>query len=112
MEPAILYLVYSKNLRAFKIGITNLNNRRYAQHRANGWRVVKYWYLDSRNLARCVEQRALKLFRSRFPDSHLNKEDMPQDGYTEAFSSDKISSRRVIRIINTIIKEYNKLDIK
>jgi hypothetical protein len=30
---------------------------------------------------------------------------MPQDGYTEAFSSDKISSKKVIRIINGVIKD-------
>jgi hypothetical protein len=30
---------------------------------------------------------------------------MPQDGYTEAFSSEKISSKKVIKTINTIIKD-------
>ena len=111
MERAILYLIYSPILRAFKIGITNLSNKRYAQHRAKGWIIIKYWYFDSRDMARCVEQRALKLFRARLPERYLNKEDMPQDGYTEAFSIDKISSKRVIKIINTIIKDYEKLNI-
>jgi len=111
MEPAILYLVYSPVLRAFKIGITNLSNRRYAQHKVKGWVLIKYWYFDNRKMARCVEQRALKLFRARLPERFLNKNDMPQDGYTEAFSVEKISSKRVIKIINTIIKEYEKLNI-
>lgn len=111
MEPAILYLIYNPALKSFKIGITNLSNKRYAQHRGNGWTIVKYWYFDNRKLARCVEQRALKLFNDRFPDRYLNKDDMPQDGYTEAFDAEKISSKRVIKIVNTIIKEYKKLDI-
>jgi len=110
MERTILYLVYSPFLQAFKIGITNLSNKRYAQHRARGWIVIKYWYFQDRKLASCVEKRALKLFRARFPGTYLKKEDMPQDGYTEAFDAKKISSKRVIKIINTIIKEYEKLD--
>jgi hypothetical protein len=32
---------------------------------------------------------------------------MPQDGYTEAFSSEKISSKRVIKIINATVKDTN-----
>jgi hypothetical protein len=111
MERTILYLVYNPFLRAFKIGITNLSNKRYSQHRIRGWIVMKYWYFQDRKLASCVEKRALELFRARFPGTYLKKEDMPQDGYTEAFDAKKISSKRVIKIINTIIKEYEKLDI-
>jgi hypothetical protein len=108
MDQAIIYLIYSPFYRSFKIGLTNLSNKRYAQHRSKGWIIVKYWYFNDRNIARCVEQRALKLFRSRFPDKYLKKEDMPQDGYTEAFDASKISSKRVIKIIDTIVKNYEK----
>lgn len=108
MDQAIIYLIYSPFYRSFKIGLTNLSNKRYAQHKSKGWIIVKYWYFNDRNIARCVEQRALKLFRSRFPDKYLKKEDMPQDGYTEAFDATKISSKRVIKIIDTIIKNYEK----
>jgi hypothetical protein len=48
MERAILYLIYSPALRAFKIGISNLSNRRYSQHRVKGWTIVKYWYFQDR----------------------------------------------------------------
>ena len=108
MDQAIIYLIYSPFYRSFKIGLTNLSNKRYAQHKSKGWIIVKYWYFNDRNIARCVEQRALKLFRSRFPDKYLKKEDMPQDGYTEAFDATKISSKRVIKIIDTIVKNYEK----
>lgn len=108
MDQAIIYLIYSPFYRSFKIGLTNLSNKRYAQHKSKGWIIVKYWYFNDRDIARCVEQRALKLFRSRFPDKYLKKEDMPQDGYTEAFDATKISSKRVIKIIDTIIKNYEK----
>jgi hypothetical protein len=105
MERAILYLIYSPALKAFKVGISNLSNRRYSQHRVKGWMIIDYWYFENREVARSVEQEVLKVFRNRFPGRYLAKEDMPQDGYTEAFSSEKISSKKVIRIINSAIKE-------
>lgn len=108
MERTILYLIYSPFLRAFKIGITNLSNKRYSQHRTKGWILINYWYFQDRKIAKCVEKKTLELFRSRFPGTYLNKEDMPQDGYTEAFDARKISSKRVIKIIDIITKEYTK----
>ena len=66
--------------------------------------IIRYWYFENRDSARLVEQEVLKVFRNRFPERYLNKEDMPQDGYTEAFNSEKISSKKVIKIINNTIK--------
>lgn len=107
MERALLYLIYSPSLKAFKVGISNLSNRRYSQHRVKGWIIVRYWYFENRDSARLIEQEVLKVFRNRFPETHLSKEDMPQHGYTEAFSSKSISSRKVINIINKTIKNKN-----
>lgn len=106
MERAILYLIYSPALRAFKIGISNLSNRRYAQHRVKGWTIVKYWYFKDRAVAKSVEFEVLKTLRNKFPTVHLNKEDMPQHGYTEAFSTRLISSTKVIALINKEIKNH------
>ena len=110
MERTLLYLIYSPALRAFKIGISNLSNRRYAQHRVKGWMIIEYWYFHDRNTARRVEQEVLRVLRNQFPGQYLNKEDMPQDGYTEAFDTRKISSKKVIKIINNVIKETSQLD--
>lgn len=107
MERAILYLIYSPALRAFKIGISNLSNRRYSQHRVKGWTIVKYWYFKDRNVAKQVESGVLKTLRNKFPAVHLNKKDMPQHGYTEAFSTRVISSKKVIALINKEIKSHN-----
>jgi predicted GIY-YIG superfamily endonuclease len=106
MERTLLYLIYSPTLKAFKIGIANLSNRRYSQHRVKGWMLIKYWYFQDRGLAKQIESEVLKVLRNKFPKSHLTKEDMPQHGYTEAFSSQKISSRKVINIINKTIKTF------
>ena len=105
MERTLLYLIYSPSLKAFKIGISNLSNRRYSQHRVKGWMLIKYWYLQDRGLARQIESEVLKVLRNKFPKAHLVKEDMPQHGYTEAFSSQVISSRKVINIINKTINK-------
>ena len=107
MERALLYLIYSPTLKSFKIGISNLSNRRYSQHRVKGWMLIKYWYFHDRDLARSVEFEVLKVLRNKFPKSHLAKEDMPQHGYTEAFSSEAISSKNVIKIINKFVKNIN-----
>jgi hypothetical protein len=107
MERAILYLIYSPALRAFKIGISNLSNRRYSQHRVKGWTIVKYWYFTDRKIAKKVESETLKVLRNKFPTVHLNKEDMPQHGYTEAFSTRLISSTKVIALINKKIKNHS-----
>ena len=104
MERTLLYLIYSPALKAFKVGISNLSNRRYAQHRVKGWNIVKYWYFESRQEALRVESGILSTLRNKFPKAHLKKDDMPQHGYTEAFSSEKISSRKVIKLIE---KEIN-----
>ena len=104
MERTLLYLIYSPALEAFKIGISNLSNRRYSQHRVKGWMLVKYWYLQDRDLARNIESEILKVLRNKFPKTYLIKEDMPQHGYTEAFSSQAISSKKVINIVEKIIK--------
>ena len=104
MERTLLYLIYSPTLQAFKVGISNLSNRRYAQHRVKGWSIVKYWYLESRKEALRVESGILSTLRNKFPTVHLKKEDMPQHGYTEAFSSKKISSKKVIKLIEQEIK--------
>jgi len=105
MERTLLYLIYSPALRAFKIGISNLSNRRYSQHRVKGWMIIKYWYFQDRGLAKQIESEVLKILRNKFPTVHLKKEEMPQHGYTEAFSTQLISSKKVIALIN---REINK----
>ncbi len=107
MERTLLYLIYSPALRAFKIGISNLSNRRYSQHRVKGWMIIKYWYFQDRGLARQVESDVLKILRNKFPTVHLKKEEMPQNGYTEAFNTQLISSKNVIDLINREIKKNN-----
>lgn len=99
MERTILYLIYSPVLRAFKIGIANISNERYATHRRRGWILMNYWILPNRKIAKDIEKSILKILRDKMPEVYLKKEDLPQNGYTECFDSKIISSRTVKRII-------------
>jgi hypothetical protein len=74
-----------------------------SQHRVKGWMIIKYWYFQDRALARQVESEVLKILRNKLSTVHLKKEEMPQHGYTETFSTKTISSKEVISIINNII---------
>ena len=98
---SILYLIYNKDLKSFKIGIGDILGNRYKTHRRQGWVLVKYWYFGDRKQALAVEKAVLQELRKITKTEHfLNKEHMPQHGYTETFSIKKISRRKVINLIN------------
>ena len=69
--------------------------------------LLDYWYFENRDNARLVEQEVLQVVRNRGPGRDFSNEDMPQDGYTEAFSSDQISSKKVVKIINATVKQHS-----
>jgi hypothetical protein len=103
--PALLYLIYHEKLRAFKVGINNIGNSRYIAHKTNGWKIVDYWYFDSIMIARKVEKIVLSRMKDKTKGKgFVDKEYMPQGGYTETFDADKITSRGVKIIINKVIR--------
>lgn len=100
----LLYILYNPLNKAVKIGISDISGKRFASHRTKGWVLIKYWSFSERDKARSIESTILKILR----DKHgyfLNKEDMPQGGYTETFDSSKITRRGLIRMINKAIKD-------
>ena len=103
--PALLYLIYHEKLRAFKVGINNIGNSRYLAHKTNGWKIVDYWYFDSIAMARKVERIVLSRMKDKTKsEGFVDKQYMPQGGYTETFDADKITSRGVKIIINKVIR--------
>ena len=103
--PALLYLIYHEKLRAFKVGINNIGNSRYLAHKTNGWKIVDYWYFDSITIARKVERIVLSRMKDKTKsEGFVDKQYMPQCGYTETFDADKITSRGVKIIINKVIR--------
>lgn len=104
MEQAILYLLYSPEHRAIKIGISDISGKRFASHRQHGWILIKYWHFFERYRAKEVESIVLRTLRDRY-GHYLTKEQMPHGGYTETFDASKVTRRMLIRMVNKAIKE-------
>jgi hypothetical protein len=90
--------------KAVKIGISDVSGRRFASHRTKGWILIKYWWFSERDQARAVESLVLDTLRTKY-GYFLDKEDMPQGGYTETFDSSKITRRGLIRKVNNAINK-------
>ena len=103
MEQAVLYLLYSPTHRAIKIGISDISGKRFASHRQKGWVLIKYWWFSERDQARAVESLVVQTLTSKY-GYFLDKEDMPQGGYTETFDASKITRKGLIRMVNRAIK--------
>jgi len=103
MNEAILYILYSPKHHAIKIGISDISGRRFASHKTKGWLLVAYWHFFERDKARTVESIVIQTLRKKHKP-YLNKEDMPQGGYTETFDASKITRKGLIRMVNKAIK--------
>ena len=103
MDEAVLYILYNPIHNAVKVGISDISGRRFAKHRTKGWILIKYWHFFERDRARAVETIVLKTLRERY-GHFLDKEDMPQSGYTETFDASKITRKALIRMVNKTIK--------
>lgn len=107
-QPTILYLIRNKALRASKIGITNVHNTdpcysRLRQHEKHGWVTVKRWVFDRGDTALEVEQAVLRHWRKDLKAPRvLSREDMPQGGWTETASTQKVGLQRTIDYIEKL----------
>lgn len=106
MNEAILYILYSPIHKAVKIGISDITGNRFKSHRSKGWVLVAYWHFFERDKAKAVEYIVLNILRDKY-GHYLNKEDMPQNGYTETFDANKVTRRGLIRMVNKAIKQYS-----
>jgi hypothetical protein len=106
MESAVLYILYNPIHKAVKIGISDVSGRRFAAHRTKGWILIKYWWFSERDRARAIESIVVNTLTKRY-GHFLDKEDMPQNGYTETFDASKITRRALIRMVNRAIKDLS-----
>jgi len=103
MNPAILYILYHKEYNAIKIGISDITGKRFRQHRTKGWELVIGWYFQNRGEARRIESIVLQTLRDKY-GHFLNKGNMPYGGYTETFSANRISKKKIVGLVNKAIK--------
>jgi predicted GIY-YIG superfamily endonuclease len=109
MNEAILYIIYNPIHKAVKIGISDISGKRFAAHKGKGWVLVAYWHFFERDKAKEVESTVIQTLKKKHKP-FLNKEDMPQGGYTETFSSNKVKKKTLIRLVNKTIKLRNICD--
>jgi hypothetical protein len=102
----LFYILYSPVHRAIKIGISDVSGRRFASHRTKGWILIQYWWFSERDKARSVESIVVQMLTKKH-GHFLEKEDMPQGGYTETFDASKISRKGLVRMVNKAIKELS-----
>ena len=101
-EPAILYVVYSREHRALKPGIAKAHerNRRLKMHGWAGWEVVHTQNFLSGSQAYKVEQRVLSHLRyDRGFASAVTRDLMKYGGWTETVSCDDITADDLVALI-------------
>ena len=87
-EPAIVYLVEHEEFMAFKIGISGVGKNRLAQHARQGWITRAQIDFATGRDALWVEQETKRWVRNHLGlPEYLGREEMPQGGATETFSS-------------------------
>jgi hypothetical protein len=106
--PAYLYFIQSHLHNSFKVGIGNDNKRkrtdRLNKHILENWEVLGVWRFDIGLQAQDIEASVFNVLRKKYKfPIHLSKEEMPQGGWTETFSSELISASKVTALIEESI---------
>jgi hypothetical protein len=89
IAPAVVYLLAHEEWHAAKVGITGaeVQEKRLAAHRRNGWTVVGLWDVDYGGHAETVEDQVLDWWRNELAAPQAIIDDrMPQHGKTETAS--------------------------
>jgi hypothetical protein len=109
-KPGWVYLIESKEMAAFKVGISNSEFRRLAQYDAH-WAVLKVWHHESGRVVADVETAVLKWIRKELNlPPYLSKADMGMaGGASETFSSSEISEIEVSQFIENLFEEHGSM---
>ena len=104
--PALVYLVTHTALGATKIGVSDAEGSRIAQHRCAGWQLSAAFQVTAK-AALAIETEILRWWRRelRLP-SFLGRHQMPQGGYTETVALADIDlAATVTRICNLAVQQ-------
>lgn len=103
---SIVYLVESRDLRSYKVGVGKL--RRIQDHVSRAWVLHRTWDLESPSMAYKLESEVLRYIREIWGlPSFLGKPEMPQGGHTETFSADEISAEKITHLIQKLMPSTN-----
>jgi hypothetical protein len=112
-RESYLYLIFHKNLSAYKIGIGNIPKKPYWDrvyvHQTQGWRIVKVWHFKNGHLPEKIETETFKFIRESLKiKSFLKKSQMKYAGHSETLDANLISRAKLLKIIEAnIAKQSN-----
>lgn len=105
--PGWLYVVESKTHGYRKIGITNYLENRMMDH-GKDWYLV-FAYYNSGFIVSLIESAALAWVRARIPESKINKEQMPNHGYSETFPiTRRVTYKSLHRYLVTLVEVFSQ----
>jgi hypothetical protein len=105
-DPALLYLVYSEDFQAYKIGFTKEKSHRLNDHRRNGWEEIRQWNGFIGHTAYAVERTVLRSWRDAGMPRVCSREDMPQGGYTETVPAYLVEPDMLYQQVEKLLNEY------
>jgi hypothetical protein len=105
------YLIKHEELNAVKVGIGNLNRKqdRLREHKRHGWAILYRYDFEYGEDAYNIEQQILKwVKKEKNLPNNLSKKDLPQGGWTEAFSADEITIFELKLKFEDLLKDLGK----
>jgi len=111
--PAIVYVVRHRTLRAVKIGIagTGIAYDRVADHQRHGWDLPSYVHpCDTGEQAAQIERKVkLSLIASFGARGYLNRDQMPQGGWTETYPEARLSWEQLRNLVDKAAQSVRTL---
>lgn len=102
-QEGYIYLAYHPGWDTLKVGITNNRQSRLDEHVKNGWEVI-HVQADDGWIVEAAEREVLRWFRKEVGlPSYLDRESMPQGGWTETISAESLDPRSAIERIKGAI---------
>lgn len=106
--PAFVYVMHHSHMNAVKIGITNIGTTRLADHRRDGWSIIKTQHFMFGSDAYDVEQAVLYRMRNELGiPPYLTADQMRRGGATETADADLISPLSVWGLVCRARDEIN-----
>jgi hypothetical protein len=103
-RPSFLYLLEHPDLRALKIGVTNVDTNRLRDHKREGWRVVAQLHCSGED-AYEAEQAILRWWREELgEEAFLVAGDMPQGGWSETVSMGAVEVDDTVGMMKALLR--------
>jgi hypothetical protein len=94
--PALVYLVAHAGLGAAKVGVSEADGTRIAQHRRQGWQLIAAFQVSA-TAAAAIERGILRWWRADLAlPAFLGRGQMPQGGWTETVALGRIDLARTV----------------